>query len=355
MTTEESQPKRSGYGWIPKLSLLAVIVAFGYLYLSTRDRDATTDTVQAAAALQETMAPAETGGLSNEVMGKLSELSTSAGALVSDATEAGSELVKGVIDKVKALKGSDAETAEPAVVTTETAAPSVAEAPASAEVVVAEAQVTSPMPAAAPGVARPAPSGFASHSAPLPAAPQGRVTGETSAVAEPTAAQAPPVEEAEVSAFAESVMQGSTVATPAPSAPAATASMGAPLPAPSADAGAPVQGSVSVDPPAVTAVAPTIAPAVPGEDASAFAQPRDAMAQRAAEYRARMLAEHQKMRQMADENARAYWESMQQSMPPAVTGPMGYPGYGPAYGPAYGPPMVPGYGPAYGGVPVYPR
>jgi hypothetical protein len=343
--TQDNKPKKTGLGWVPKLSLLAVIAAFGYLYLSTRDRDVTTDTIQTAAAVEETRAEGGAGGFQDEVLGKLSELSSKTGILVSDATEAGSEVVKSVIEKVKSLKGEPSPADESASAAATTADTTVVEAsPAIEPAVAVQAPVAAMATAAAPSIERPAPSGFARHSAPLPAAAPARAPGEQAAVPDQSPEPALPVADAEVSVFAESVMEGSTA--PAATAPAVSAPK-----APMAAAGEPAAIPLPVVPQPFAGVDPMVAPGLSPEDGRRdFEQRQAAMAQYAAEYRARMMAEHEQMRRLADQNARAYWERMQQAAP-AAAGPMGYPSYGPAYTPPFGP----GYGPAYGGPPVYPR
>jgi hypothetical protein len=91
---------------------------------------------------------------------------------------------------------------------------------------------------------------------------------------------------------------------------------------------------VMPQPSAETDVAP--APSMPGSAAAAS----DRRQETAAQYQARMRAEYENMRRVADQRARDYWERMQR-MPAPVAAPMGYPAYGPAYGPGFVPPAYP--------------
>ncbi|WP_296699453.1 hypothetical protein [Thiocapsa sp. UBA6158] len=335
MATEDTAPKRSSFGWIPKLSLWAVVIAFGYLYLSSVDRGTTGDTTQVALADESGV---EAEGL-EKWADKLGELTASAETLIADVTAAGADGFNKVVDKVKDLSGSaETETAE--TLPPEAAPTEVANAePIAAEPAVVESSPAAQEPAAKPApmqVAedRPAASAFNRHSAPLPATAAARptspeptseqaseVTLEETAPAMATTAS-PPIKDAEATVFAESLM-GDEPAS-------GSADVAAPMSAPITQGFAPVPVVPQPLAPMESAYAPTMA--APG------APELDRRQDSAAEYRARMMAEYENMRRAADQRARAYWEQMQ--VPGPMAAPMGYPayGYGPGYAPAYGAP-----------------
>ena len=331
MATEDTAPKRSGLGWIPKLSLWAVVIAFGYLYLSSVDRGTTGDTTQVAVADESGV---EAEGFEKWV-DKLGELTASAETLIADVTAAGADGFNKVVDKVKDLTGSaETETAE---ILAPDAAPTEV---ANAEPAVVEASPAAQEPAAKPApmqVAedRPAASAFNRHSAPLPATAAARptspeptseqaseVTLEETAPAMATTAS-PSIKDAEATVFAESLMGGEPAS--------GSADVAAPMSAPITQGFAPVPVVPQPLAPMENAYAPPMA--APG--APALDRRQDS----AAEYRARMMAEYENMRRAADQRAREYWERMQM-VPGPMAAPMGYPayGYGPGYAPAYGAP-----------------
>ncbi|MBK1644745.1 hypothetical protein CKO25_08805 [Thiocapsa imhoffii] len=367
------QPKRQGLGWVPKLSILAVVVAFGYLYYDTSKTDSTTAEMSSPdTSLSGT--EATTGIVPQQVVEKLSELSASAGVLLSDATSASVDFFHDTVDKVKSMTGIgddptvaspapeavalDLETVESGVdpVTASAAAPvpamPVAEVVEETAEVVAEVAPVSPP---APSADRPLASGFERHFAPLPAPPV-RSTSQPS----PSPASSDPVQaadaagsaaaessvDAEAAVFAESLMREQAPATVAPAAGDAQGEVPAesvmPAPTMAAPAAAP---ATPADPgpmaPAGVQPMPPVAP--PAYDVSGVERQREAVAQ----YHARMRAEYENRRRFAEQQARDYWARMQQSAPVGMPAPMIPPGYGPLYG-------APGYGPMYG-APAYPR
>jgi hypothetical protein len=331
MATEDSTSKRSGLGWIPKLSLAAVVIAFGYLYLSSNGPGSTGGDTEQMVAADASGVEADAGGLQEQFMTKLGEFTSSAEGAISDATKAGTDFIKGAVDKVKALSGATDES----VAETSGTEPIVAdEAPAEPEVVepiAAAAPEAAPTSAAVPTEERPAASGFDRHYAPLPAAQTGATAQkaetslEVSAPVEASGDSVPMTEEAEATVFAESLMSKGS---------------------PAAAASAPTEEAVvTTAPPAqemVPAFAPMV-PVVPQPYASTDVMPApgmgsstvrgiDPLEESAAQYRARMMAEYENMRRVADQRAREYWERMQAG-PGPMAAPMVYPGYGPAYGP----------------------
>lgn len=371
MATEDNEktPKRSGLGWIPKLSLWAVVIAFGYLYLSSVERGTAEQDAQVSAAeasVTETNAESSMGF--KHLVDKVSGLTTTAGDYLSDVTETASgyladatEGVKQAVDKLKGFGASDAEApAETATAEATTAPSAVAEtaetAPAESAMIEAPAADTAPALAESPAEPAALPArvtqgaGFDRHYAPLPAQVTPRTGAETTEAAPAVTAveelargaEPAPVEQAETAVFAESVMRETPTAAPAPEATPPTA----------------------VESPAVArepVLAPETASRVPlipqprfREDAAAPpsapwpAGQAELERQQAAiaEYQARMQAEYENRRRAAEAQARAYWESMQNAAPAAA-----YPGYGaPQYAPGYTPGYAPGYVP-YG----YPR
>jgi hypothetical protein len=325
MATADNESKRTGFGWIPKLSLFAVVIAFGYLYLSSVDKGPADGAGVQMAAGDAGSVEAD-AGFQQQVMSKLGELTSSAEGVIADAASAGADLFNGAVDKVKQLTGaadeSAAETAsvEPPVAQT---APAESAAVETAEV---EAPAATDKPIAATGGERPAATGFDRHYAPLPAAPVARPTTqqadasqETSAPVAPTEAS-PPVAETEATVFAESLMSDEA---PADTASASTEA-GMPMAAPSE------QGQRFEPMPMIPVVPQPYAGAttMPAPDARAIERRQEAVAQ----YQARMMAEYENRRRLADQRAREYWERMQSGSGP-MAAPMGYPGYGPAYGP----------------------
>jgi len=349
-TEKAKAPKRSGLGWIPKLSLWAVVIAFGYLYLSSLDRDSAKDAVQASATQESGIADtSEDESRFLQIVRTLSDLTETAESFISDATTAGANGVKQVTDKIKDLTSSETTTVETAAVDAGTVEPLKTEAPADTSQALADTapagDVEPEAPVAAVRITQPV-SGFERHNAPLPAPAFGTATArgagqkaeETAApLVEEAIVDPVPVSQVEATAFAESLMREES-----PAAPAAEAS-------PVAQEPPAAQETAAVSEPPLLPLAPQPVfrddlmpgPGVPSPRLRTFDQQPEAMAQ----YRARMQAEHEAMRRAADQRAREYWERMQAPVPPGVA----YPGYGPAYGgPAYGH----GYGPGpYG----YPR
>ncbi|SDX27589.1 hypothetical protein [Thiocapsa roseopersicina] len=335
MATEDTAPKRSGLGWIPKLSLWAVVIAFGYLYLSSVDRDATGDTTQAAVADESGV---EAEGF-QKLVDKLGDLTASAETVIADVTAAGADGFHKVVDTVKDLTGSaETETAEiraPDAAPTEDAKVE----PIAAEPAVVEASAAPQESAANPmpmqvAEDRPAASAFNRHSAPLPATAAAR-TPSPEPMSEPMSEQvsevtlertapstSPPLKDAEATVFAESLMGGEAAS--------GSADVAAPMSAPITQGFAPVPVVPQPFAPMESASAPTM----PAPGAPAF----DRRQESAAQYRARMMTEYENMRRAADQRAREYWERMQ--VPGPMAAPMGYPayGYGPGYAPAYGAP-----------------
>jgi hypothetical protein len=339
-TEKAKAPKRSGLGWIPKLSLWAVVIAFGYLYLSSIDRDSAEDAAQATAAQESGIADTseEASGF-RQFVRKVSELTDTAGSFVSDATTAGANGVKQVADKIKELTSSETTTVETAAIDAPTVAPVTTEAYAETGLALGDTapagDVEPEAPAAAARVTQPV-SGFERHNAPLPAPAFGTATARgagqkaeetAAATVDEVIADPVPVSQAEATAFAESLMREESPAAPAPAAeapPVAQETAGTSEPAP----------LMPLAPQPVFRDDLMPDSGVPSPRLRAFDQQPEDMAQ----YRARMQAEHEAMRRAADQRAREYWERMQAPVPPGVA----YPGYGPAYGgPAYG-------GPAYG-------
>lgn len=348
MATDDSKPKRSGLGWIPKLSLWAVVIAFGYLYLSSIDRDSSGDSAQLAAADLSgtpvgaqvvgaevagagTGAEADGGGLTQQLMSQLDELTSSAGTLIGDATTAGTEMFKGAVEKVKDLAGlSDDPVAETTVAETRVAEPmpaqpAVVQSPVAVSSAAQEANVTA-------AVERPPVSAFERHSAPLPNTSIARPASQTpEAVAVVDAPAAPAsdvgaVADTEASVFAESLMRADSTAETVSASASADAT--SPTPSPSA---------VGSQPAPLMPVQPQ--PFGPfGAWTEAMPTPAAIEAQQAAaaEYRARMMAEYENRRRLADQRAREYWDRMQDARG-QVAPPMGYPAYAPGYGPGYGP------------------
>ncbi|MFB1486438.1 MULTISPECIES: hypothetical protein [unclassified Thiocapsa] len=348
MATEETAPKRSGLGWIPKLSLWAVVIAFGYLYLSSIDRDTAGDTTQVAVADESAV---EADGF-QKFVAKLGDLTASAETVIADVTAAGADGFSKVVDTVKDLTGS-AETEAVETLASEAAPGEVAKAePITAEPVAAEpvdARAAIVVPSAGPQESaakpvsmqvaeeRPAAAAFNSHSAPLPSTAAARATTpeplsepvaevalEGSAPAGATAA-APPIKDAEATVFAESLMGGESPAEPA----SVSAEVAQPMSAPIQQGFAAVPVMPQPFAPIEGAPAPTMA--APG--APAFDRRQESVDQ----YRARMMAEYENMRRASDQRAREYWERMQAPAPMAA--PMGYPAYGPGFVPGYGAPV----------------
>lgn len=338
MATEETAPKRSGLGWIPKLSLWAVVIAFGYLYLSSVDQDTAGDATQATVAGESDV---EVGGF-QKIADRFGELTSSAETVIADVTAAGADGFNQVVEKVKELTG----TAEPQVADdlASDAAPAevakaepVAAEPVAAQPAVAETSAAPRESAAEPASMRvaeerPAASAFNRHSAPLPATSAVRTTSSEPEVAHQESAAAevivdsPPMKDAEATVFAESLMGEE------PAAETASVSAEAPAVAPTQQVLAPVP------------VAPQPFARSEGAPAATGAPAFERRQESAAQYRARMMAEYENMRRATDQRAREYWERM--LAPAPMSAPAGYPAYGPGYGPAYGP----GYG-----APVYQR
>jgi hypothetical protein len=351
MATEDTAPKRSGLGWIPKLSLWAVVIAFGYLYLSSVDRDST-EVAPGSDVVAESAA--EAGGF-QKIVDKVGELTASAENVLADVTAAGADGFEKVVAGIKDLTGSADAPVEgsPNVDTVAAAEASAVEtaAPSAGAPAVADAVSEEVVPPAAPVAHapmpsdRPAASGFVSHYAPLPGTGVGRAplhqADEPSEGA--VTAESAPMADAEATVFAESLMRDAPAeAAPAavPGASVAAAPVQAPTSAstpppfpPQAYAPMPLL-PVMPQPFAETNVAP--APSMPEPAAAASDRRQDA----AAQYQARMRAEYENMRRVADQRAREYWERMQQ-MPAPVAAPMGYPAYGPPYGPGFVTPAYP--------------
>lgn len=358
MATEDTAPKRSGLGWIPKLSLWAVVIAFGYLYLNSVDRDSTEGAADTGVAVES---GAEADGF-QQIVDKVGEFAASAESVLADVTAAGADGFKQVVDSIKGLTGSAEAPAEvPASVATRTAAEATpvdvvaasAVEPAVAETVSQEVVAPVAAVADAPTGERPAASGFGSHYAPLPGTGVGRAA--TQKADDPSdgavPAESPPMADAEATVFAESLMRDVPAEAPA-AAPMASAP---PASAPPASAPAPMSAPLSAPTPAAVpqqAYAPMpLLPVMPQPFAEADVAPApstpgsagvasDPRQEAAAQYQARLRAEYDTMRRVADQRAREYWERMQQ-MPAPVPAPMGYPAYGPAYGPGFVPPPYP--------------
>jgi hypothetical protein len=331
MATEDSTPKRSGLGWIPKLSLAAVVIAFGYLYLSSTGPGSTGGDTKQLVAGDASEVEADAGGLQEQFMSKLGEFTSSAEGVISDVTKAGTDVFKGAVDKVKELTGaadeSVAETSGTEAIVTDQAPAQ----PAVVEPIAAAAPDAAPTSAAVATDERPAASGFERHYAPLPAAQvrattqKAETSQEVSVPVEVAADSVPMTDEAEATVFAESLMSKGS---------------------PSAAASAPTQEAVPTTAPPAQGMAPAFVPMVPvvpqpyGQAdmmpppgmASSDVRGIDPRQESAAQYQARMMAEYENMRRAADQRAREYWERMQAG-PGRMAAPMGYPGYGPAYGP----------------------
>ncbi|WP_373508469.1 hypothetical protein, partial [Thiocapsa sp.] len=146
------------------------MIAFGYLYLSSVDRNPGADTTQAAVADESGI---EADGF-QKIVDKVVELTSSAETVIADVTAAGADGFKQVVDTVKELTGaadpesaatlaSDATPTEAAPAQATAATPAVVEASTAPQETVAA-------PVAALGAGdRPAASGFDHHYAPLPA------------------------------------------------------------------------------------------------------------------------------------------------------------------------------------------
>lgn len=335
MPTDDDGPKRAGLGWIPKLSLWAVVIAFAFLYLSSLERGQRQDTASPRVG-EASGAEAPPGDLSgvDQVIGKITDLTSSAGAAITDATSAGASGVKEWLGKIKTAVQS------PDIAPTGVTMPE----PVPVEAAAVQARVAEPgggatgaeetLVALAPGE-RPAASGFERHYAPLPAhsampspaqrpAPQAEDSAPAAVSAE-GGADAVPVSDAESAVFAESLMREEPPPQAVDSQEAAPPSVSAAAtPAPAAEA--PTLLPVAPQP------FPTIEPA-PVWGWPPYGGPVDGG--RLAE----MQADYARMRREAEERARAYWERMPA---PAPIGAPAYPGYGPVQGPAaFGPPVYP--------------
>lgn len=318
MATAENVSKQTGLGWVTKLTLWAVVIAFGYLYLSSLDREVTTvasssSTDAGAATLA---APAEESSGLDRVLEQVGGFADSAEVFIGEAISAGSAGVDFVVSKVQEWTGSAPAADAPPAVEPALAVPSEPAVAASAEAAVA-----------APPAAAPQTPGFERHYAPLPMA---HGTAQPSGVA-PEVSSAPktpapiPVTEAEATVFAETLMRQEQGVAPAGSvvggaAPVAT------------EAAPPVDLAMPAAPPAL----PPAAPLYPTQ--GPYAQQR-----------AQMQADHEAMQRAAEQRAREYWQQQPAQLPPRGGV---YPGYVPGYGgPAYAP--TPGYAPAPGYAPGY--
>lgn len=161
-------PTHSYLIWIPRLSLLAVVISFGYLYLSSIDRDSTDDTAQVSAAQEGGSAGTseDTSGF-QEIVGKPSNFKATAETFIADATTAGANGVKRAVDKSKDLTSSQTTTVESAAVETITVltpTDKVQSGDVEPEATAAAGRVTQPM------------SGFERHNASLPVPAFGTAT-----------------------------------------------------------------------------------------------------------------------------------------------------------------------------------
>lgn len=339
MANADSGPKRSGLGWIPKLSLWAVVIAFAFLYLSSIERSPRQDA--ANTGLGET-SRADASGV-DQVIGKITDLTSTAGAAITDATSAGASGVKEWIGKIKevvrspevssaGMKAPESGQGEPvppqaAMGGAAATAPGLAEPGAPAPAVGSERLAQGERPAA---------SGFEQHYAPLPAhasmpapsqgaAPKAEDTGPATGSSKGIA-DAVPVSDAESAVFAESLMHEESPPEPAVSADTASQSLSA------------------TDAPAPAAKAPPLVPVVPQpagtiEPAPGWGMPLFVVPAIDEQQLANRRAEYERMRREADQRAREYWEKMPA---PAPVGAPAYPGYGPIPGPAvFGPPTYP--------------
>ncbi|MBK1722667.1 hypothetical protein [Thiocystis violacea] len=281
MASSEKTSSRSGIGFLPKLILWSVVIAFGYLYLSSIDREGGGQTT--ASSLISSIS-------------KLSPVPISALPGMSKGEETPAvEAEVAQADATPSEKASDhkpVSDAESAVFAKSLMKPEAATVePAAEKAVEAVAATGKPEPE--------------------PMAPRRQVEiappASYSALAAKPQAATPEVKAREPVVEAAPVPAQSQQAAPAPAA--QVAAMPAPVaPVPEAPAG--------------VAMAP--ASPAPG-DWSAMQQQRD-----------QMLAEYEAMRREADQRMRQYWERMR-SAAPAM--PYGYPGYAPGYAPGvYAPP-----------------
>lgn len=274
-SSEEKSSSRSGLGWFPKLILWAAVIGFGYVYLSSVDREGGGTT---AASMLDSIA-------------KLSPVSLSSLPGFSDKKESST----GSAEVAQADEAPKTEAAAKPVAHAESAAFTralVSDTPVSS----AETPKSTPQPPvtyAAAAMKAPA------ESTPAPAAP---------AHAEKSA----PIVSAPIEPPASAPIAA------APSAPAPIASR--PMPAP-----------VAAQPP----MSPSPAMSAPSEQSRMTASEWAAMRQ---QQRAEMMAQYEAMRREADERMRQYWGQMREAMPTAPYGYQGYaPGYMPGYAPGYAP------------------
>lgn len=287
-SSDEKATPRKGLGWFPKLILWAAVFAFGYVYLSSVDRE---DGGIREGSMLDTLAKLspvslESLGLANKEEGQAAAEQTQAPA-TSQPT-------------AKAETDRPAGSSEPA----KTPAPSETSA---------SSKISAPPAESAP---RPLPPPINYEALAVKPTPK--------PVEQPTAAVAP-------SPSAATAVQVPTVVQQAPVAEA---------PQPRTES--PGVAAASVPPaasaPSAPAPMPEQVPFVPQPSATGS---QDDWASLHQQRRAEMMARYEAMRREAEERMRRQWEERRQSMPP-VYPPYPYPGYGPGYWPGYAPGV---YGP----------
>ncbi|MGQ9658930.1 MAG: hypothetical protein ACUVT0_02315 [Thermochromatium sp.] len=282
-SSEEKSSSRSGLGWLPKLILWAAVIGFGYVYLSSVDREGSGTTASSLLDSIAKLSPVSLPGFSDK------EESAAKSTEVAQADDT---------PKTEATAQPVAQSGSAAKPTESTETPRVAEAPKPA-----------PQP----------PVSYAAAALKVPSEP-----APASAAQVPAERPAPAPAKPEVSITVEP-----------PASPPVALAPSEPAPAPVA----PQPGPESLPPAMSAPSAPTLSKPAP------LAQmPGDEWSAQYEQQRAEMMAQYEAMRREADERMRQHWEQMRRTMPmPAM--PYGYPGaYAP--GPSYAPGYVPGvYGP----------
>ncbi|QGU32289.1 hypothetical protein [Thermochromatium tepidum] len=297
--SEEKKPSRSGLGWFPKLILWAAVIGFGYVYLSSVDRESGTIT---ASSMLDSIA-------------KLNPVPLSSLPGFSGKEEPAAELSK--TDQTENTASKTEAPAKPVAQTEGTAKPTTStETPKAVE-----ASRPAPQPPVsyasvalkAPAEPAPAPAAPATTEKPAPTAPGAATTEKPAAPAVVATEKPAPAPTAPAAATTEKPAAPAVVATEKP-APAPQASQSAPM-------------------------SPPAAIPAPGESTPMARMPSPEWAAQREQQRAEMMAQYEAMRRAADEWRRQYWDRMRESMPmPMPVMPYGYPVYAPGYVPGvYGP------------------
>ncbi len=285
-SSDEKTPPPQGLGWFAKFILWVAVIAFGYVYLSSVDRE--------GGGVRE--------GSMLDSLAKLSSVS------------------------LDSLPGFSTKQEQQ----TETAQTQVAVEPARLEperTAVAKTEAAQPVPA------------VESTQAPAPAEPAAE-TKAASAVAEAPASlpkSLPPISYEALAVRSPSRPVEKPAAAEPPPPVTAVQSPPAEPPAPVAEPSS--EGSAS----SAVAAAPASRPQAPLAEQVPFSQPPAGVAPLDADWLAKqqqrhagMIARYEAMRREAEERMRRYWEERRQTMPPL---PYGYPAYAPGY---YWPGYAPG-------------